>query len=1038
MDREVDSKLKFKPFRISLFVFFFLLLFTLLIFVTIKYIENKNISEGMQGVYITDINDRSAVISWVTSDPVKTELIYSEKNITFLSQFIGSKLGYDIRDQEETGELEYVLQKRENYYVHYVLVGNLKPETQYYFAIKNGVFLNRMKYINTFTTTKQREVVETPDIAYGNVMNQDGNLISDTLLIFQLTNIDDTNKSQQISYITDGENGWTANFSNLWNSTFEDQYSKEEDTYLEIQIINSKENSSRIIEFKDIKPVENIVVYDNNFQNDEEKTSVKGIMAVLIPGITPIDEDNCICRSCTPNCPSDYSLTSCPSGWNCDKKTISCTKFTRCDDGESGPCGIVNKTCYKKISEKIPATSCKECVPVCPEGYSFTPCKSGITCEQKPSQCTKRDANGVVCGTKRGALCYKQLAGGGQDNKKTKEECVYSPEEKRMYYWCNCPSGGTSACLSAINLLNNYNSSCSNYCQKSANNEFIKTRFCGEGDLLNCTNGCENRGLRENDICKVAPTDTPQEITCAKYTTEGTCKGLDSFCIWESSKCVPKNQSGDSCSSLEKITLCNEQSHCEFVGGKCQEIDLEDYKKPLAGEGISQSYCTGLKDSNGKYIGINYGTNAIDTHINRSRCSIDVGASNVDLGSQIPGSNLNSDKKRTWSSGYTCKVGEYDEEGYGNHIIVTTPTGEKIIYAHLSSANCNGIIKTGNTGHTSGAHLHLEVRDSNGGIPENCSDNLNPCKYTPGGCFSCTATRHAAIAVEKNGETASIKRGVKVKKDLFSYISKVSAKDEYQDPGDLIKDLELEEGTYNIMVASTSNKTDFIKTDSTHIVFFEDENKNGTLDEGETVLSPYESQVEYNVTYKRTKDAFELILEEGLNLVSFPIIFENSNGSEIKKVSEMIDFLNTKNPEITSIATYRGGKFITYVLRNGKSYGEDFNILPGEGYSIISHARGVFSYSGMKVKNGLEIKLYEGWNLVNIYNSKKNIYLGFEILKQMKEQSIGADALSKWENGAYTSIIDSEGNKYGNDFNVYQNRGYFVRVREKSGLFTPK
>lgn len=1038
MDKGVYSQVKLKPYKIFLLVSFCLLSITLVILVTNEYLLNKKISEGTQGVYITDVNDRSAVVSWITSDPVKTELIYSKKDITFASQLISSKIVYDIRDQEEVGELEYVLQKRENYYVHYVLLRNLEPETQYFFAIKNGLFLNRIKYINSFTTTKQREVVETPDIAYGNIMNQDGNLISDTLLIFQLTNLDDTNKSQQISYITDEETGWTANFSNLWNSTLEEEYIKDQDTYIEIHIINSKEDSSRVLEFKDVKPLENIVVYDNDFQKDEGKTSVKGIMAVLIPGITPIDDEDCVCKSCIPNCPSDYFLTSCPSGWNCDKKTISCTKFYRCDDGESGPCGIVNKTCYKKLSEKVPETSCKDCVPVCPDGYSFTRCESGQTCEQTPSKCTKRDSDGVICGTKRGALCYKQLGGGGQGDKKTKEECVYSPEEKRMYYWCNCPGGGTSACLSAINLLNNFNSSCSNYCQKSANNDFIKTRFCGEGALLNCSYGCETRGSQENDICKVESGNIPQEVTCAKYTTEGTCEGIDSSCIWESSKCVPKNQSGDSCSSLDKITLCNERSYCEFVVGVCQEIDLEDYKKPLAGEGVQEAYCTGLKDSKGQYIGINYGTNAIDTHINRSRCSIDVGASNVDLGNQIPGSNLNSDKKRTWSVGYTCKVGEYDEDGYGNHIIVTTPTGEKIIYAHLSSANCNGIIKTGNTGNTSGAHLHLEVRDSNGGIPENCSENLNPCKYTPGGCFSCTAVRHAAIPLEHNGETAFIKEGINIKKNLFSLISEVYAKEEYLNPSDLIKDLDLEEGTYNIIVASTSKKTDYIKTDSTHIVFFEDDNNNGTLDDGETVLSPYESQVEYNISYKRTTDAFELILEEGLNLVSFPIILKDGSGTEVKKASELIAYLNTKDTDITLIASYRGGKFITYVLREGKGFGEDFNILPGEGYFIIAHSRGVFSYSGQKVKDGLEVKLYEGWNLINIYNSKKKIYQGFDVLKQMKEQSIGADALSKWENGSYTSIVDSEGNKFGNDFNVYQNRGYFVRVRENSGLYTPK
>ena len=163
----------------------------------------------------------------------------------------------------------------------------------------------------------------------------------------------------------------------------------------------------------------------------------------------------------------------------------------------------------------------------------------------------------------------------------------------------------------------------------------------------------------------------------------------------------------------------------------------------------------------------------------------------------------------------------------------------------------------------------------------------------------------------------------------------------------------------------------------------------------------------------------------------------NLNEKEIKKASELIEYLNKQGTEITTITAYRGGKFLPYVIRDGVGFGDDFNILPGEGYFVLTHSSGEFIFTGTKVKDGLEVQLYQGWNLVNIYNSEVESYSGFDILKKMREQSVGADILSKWEDGMYTNIVSEESGEYGTDFNVYQSRGYFVRVTGESGQFTP-
>ena len=74
---------------------------------------------------------------------------------------------------------------------------------------------------------------------------------------------------------------------------------------------------------------------------------------------------------------------------------------------------------------------------------------------------------------------------------------------------------------------------------------------------------------------------------------------------------------------------------------------------------------------------------------------------------------------------------------------------------------------------------------------------------------------------------------------------------------------------------------------------------------------------------------------------------------------------------------------------------------------------------------------------MNIYNSDVESYSCLVILKIMGEQSVGADSLSTWEDGMYTNIVSEESGEYGTDFNVYQSRGYFVRVTGESGQFTP-
>lgn len=87
------------------------------------------------------------------------------------------------------------------------------------------------------------------------------------------------------------------------------------------------------------------------------------------------------------------------------------------------------------------------------------------------------------------------------------------------------------------------------------------------------------------------------------------------------------------------------------------------------------------------------------------------------------------------SDGTVTKTG-FDPEGYGNFVRVSTTWG-RVIYAHLSEVCCSTgqfvrsgdfIGRSGNTGNSTGPHLHFEVR-LNGHEANGYSGAVDPTEY---------------------------------------------------------------------------------------------------------------------------------------------------------------------------------------------------------------------------------------------------------------------------------------------------------------------
>lgn len=248
-------------------------------------------------------------------------------------------------------------------------------------------------------------------------------------------------------------------------------------------------------------------------------------------------------------------------------------------------------------------------------------------------------------------------------------------------------------------------------------------------------------------------------------------------------------------------------------------------------------------------------------------------------------------------------------------------------------------------------------------------------------------------------------------------------------------------GIYEVVSDQVTTKQLSI-VDGQGIVYFFDRNKNGIKEADE----PYYDGSVYSLDVKFNKvlDVQSYKLQSGWNLITIPLLMKGEDTSKISKASEFLQNLNGNGISATHIATYRSNKFITYSQRpdengNPAIYGEDFNILPGEAYFVKSLSNMDIALKGNKIIGAQEIALENGWNLTGIYNSDKLSYRGFEILKQLNTSGIQADIFSRFQNGNYQNLILRNNTEYGNDFSVYPNEGYFIKINDRgTGKFKPQ
>lgn len=199
---KIKNKIFKKRFLLKLFAIGILIELLLIIFVP-KFFEQGS---PTRNIFVTNITDSKATISWTTLVATKGILILSEANSFPLLPFLAPNQYVDDREKG-TGEAGV-------HTTHYVTLTNLMPETDYYFRIYQGLKVDKKGY---FKTPGLIDAPSEPKVVTGKVISSQGSHpIPGAIIYFQVGQ--DASSSALLSTLSGRSGDWALDISQLRTS----------------------------------------------------------------------------------------------------------------------------------------------------------------------------------------------------------------------------------------------------------------------------------------------------------------------------------------------------------------------------------------------------------------------------------------------------------------------------------------------------------------------------------------------------------------------------------------------------------------------------------------------------------------------------------------------------------------------------------------------------------------------------------------------------------------------------------------------------
>ena len=562
----------------------------------------------------------------------------------------------------------------------------------------------------------------------------------------------------------------------------------------------------------------------------------------------------------------------------------------------------------------------------------------------------------------------------------TKEYCEetrgpgYGPNPNLTYAnngWSECIPVSKAACVDSNTITVTKNGECLNWTT-------IKTNLKSDEA---CQDGYKSKDFRyDKTLDKCIPTSV-DGCNTEVYGAANTPVFREKYIKLENGKCISEKEEAENNIAKNKKAT---QADCD---GKYSLLNLKGDFKPRPANSYTTEYCVPatikacefLKTTNPGSVGMNPNDKVIGVSPNGS-CQFE--HTNINELPIIPTANLLS------TTG-----------GMGGTLMPCTP-------------NTDGDLACKNS-------LPKVVADSY----QNTVNFIDSVKCAPANYLGHKGLCITTIGLNENSVPHNNPPGGSLNKNFVSPVNASRSVLGVNDGNDTSVKVD-DKGVYKVTLNDTkvsllSDKFTFTeqKDGGFSGKFFYDLNLNGVKDSGEEY---YKGDLSLNVEKVGDLETYNLV--SGWNLVGW-----NFAKSDVITAKDYLIRVARSGGYATHMATYRNGEWKELSIRGDSEFGTNFTLLPTEGYfvKVITPTKVVIE--GTKVEKTDQVYVMNGWNLMSFRPVKAT--MASSMLDNVNSsQKYTVDTVTKFESGRYENLVKDATTTYGKDFNLDENKGYFLRA----------
>lgn len=969
-----------KSLVISLLVLVIVSILIISTYYLVNLLDEESYEIEITNAMQTNENGNSMSFVWVTNQAMQTYAQVSE-----IANDLKGEIRFDDRDYlfNSKGDQELKSDKG-SYYTHQATFSELKPETKYLVSILS----DRSKVIENYEIETGKvvdtELIKDPDIAYGRVVDGNGNPVVDSIIISAIADSNKQIVSNYLSSITNSNGGWNVNFA-LSNNSASSSDSKEYEVFT--ILANDKFDTSfeHYIDPEYDSPVDSFILIDKDNKKNYSKASNNDVLG----------ESTCNCDTAN----GEYSDRYCGKTGNVTTQTIDgfCYEVVEHINAIASFDGLSCENPNHVYNEKGKKLSDGPCDQEAGNNANITDPNNLVANRNNPKP-TVDDVNeggqGKYC--VGNSVCFCKIVG---------DETVCSQCDDCNEKACNNNVPGKEAFCEDIDDDGNDQSTTTGGITEAKYNAGGTGEYCVDGVIKYCSSASDCKQIDDCDGlgCYEAPPTLPDKCNSPQKQEASNARGVYNP--------TAEEKLGDS---------CNSSPDCGGTGLICYQKVCVD--KSINGYG---------------YYSISY-AQSVEQEIVDIRGNVPTDVEGfLYISDQYYGSPpevaeklydfLRDDELQQ----HLMECGNC--EVFFQHSYRSFEQQEELRQAHCSQnqlANECGVALPGESQHHSGRAVDLKIIHSNGSV-----DYVDPfvkAKLIEYGFVHPIDWDRPHFYLPEDIQIplyADDDINDEVGQAPFGIITKkVYAQSNVQNSNIKISngiiDL-LESGTYSFnsdqyVFGINDLEVYVMPGEAIRVVLFDDKNKNGIKDEGEVVL---ENTDHIQLSKTRTPDYYEL--GEGWSTIALTR-FDYENG--IKNASQLLDSINSQGGDAYHIFTFFNGKFYLYSEGvDGSIYGNDFNLVPGHAYFIRNYRSFTFVLNGQSVLSSPTYKLMNGWNLIGFPFMSKE-YNASEIINRLEENKLKPESLMYFQAGRYKGITNKNGVIYGDDFGIDSRKGYFLKI----------